>query len=475
MKKRYQMAKFIQKLSREQKGLEIKFPDIRLNKEGRVKSKKRKHRLNYDENFAYFDEDFESHTEDGETKNLLKTNGPQRRGRTLKREKVDKPEQESVALRRSRRSVPPVRYNVDNFISENPQQPGPLMDDSDYHEKSDEDDLDSEESECDWETAKPPAAKKAKKSKKTQNNRQKKNIKESRKVVKKARHQYIYCEDCKDEKLGGCSEHQLKKDVVKDCTFQIAQSNIKNAGLGCWNNGERIPKNTLLGTYKGRRLGLEELTEQKKTGTESGYAWEIKDDNMKVVGAIDPGVEPDQATNPLAFVNCPNKVFDCNLEAVQFEEDIYYRTTKDIERDQELYVYYGNDYAQNELHIDTKALHRYEGKEDWTTDVHKCNTCKKTFSSQRFLEDHNCLTGRPKNKTPSNSGINNAENKCPVCSKTYYDASTLQRHFQGATEDHYFVDGPKVNTDDIHYKEASSFSRVLKSWHKSWHFFKALF
>lgn len=46
---------------------------------------------------------------------------------------------------------------------------------------------------------------------------------------------------------------------------------------------------------------------------------------MTYIGAVDPGKEPDPSSNPLAFANCSDTIFETNMMAVQFESDIYYR------------------------------------------------------------------------------------------------------------------------------------------------------
>ena len=72
-----------------------------------------------------------------------------------------------------------------------------------------------------------------------------------------------------------------------------------------WNCGERIPKGTILGEYKGSPIMQDVLEKAERMGTDSGYTWEIMDEKTgKLVGGVDPGSNPSRLNNPLAFVNC---------------------------------------------------------------------------------------------------------------------------------------------------------------------------
>jgi hypothetical protein len=62
-------------------------------------------------------------------------------------------------------------------------------------------------------------------------------------------------------------------------------------------------------------------------------------------GVVDPGRNP-TAENILAFVNCGRSWNSIHCEGVQFMGEIFYCTTKEILRNVEILVYYGDEYAK---------------------------------------------------------------------------------------------------------------------------------
>jgi hypothetical protein len=59
----------------------------------------------------------------------------------------------------------------------------------------------------------------------------------------------------------------------------------------------------------------------------------------------DPGRNP-SPDNILAFVNCGTSWESIHCEGVQFMGEIFYITTKEIPRNVEILVYYGDEYAK---------------------------------------------------------------------------------------------------------------------------------
>ena len=52
-------------------------------------------------------------------------------------------------------------------------------------------------------------------------------------------------------------------------------------------------------------------------------------------------------SNWMRYVNCARYGEEQNVQAFQYRKKIYYRTTKEIGRDEELLVYYGDKYAND--------------------------------------------------------------------------------------------------------------------------------
>ena len=52
-------------------------------------------------------------------------------------------------------------------------------------------------------------------------------------------------------------------------------------------------------------------------------------------------------SNWMRYVNCARYGEEQNVQAFQYRKKIYYRTTKEIDRDEELLVYYGDKYAED--------------------------------------------------------------------------------------------------------------------------------
>ena len=52
-------------------------------------------------------------------------------------------------------------------------------------------------------------------------------------------------------------------------------------------------------------------------------------------------------SNWMRYVNCARYGEEQNVQAFQYRKKIYYRTTKEIDRDEELLVYYGDKYAKD--------------------------------------------------------------------------------------------------------------------------------
>ncbi|XP_023347203.1 histone-lysine N-methyltransferase PRDM9 [Eurytemora carolleeae] len=366
-----------------------------------------------------------------------------------------------LSVRRSGRQRVEINYAQFEDVPDEIYVPGPLLNEQDkpgddeYKETDHQDDQASENSDSEYSTRKKGGQKKRKQriGEKTKNrdiNKKKKmfgSVVANYGLKRAERNRFVYCEECKDLKLGGCSTHH-KLISYQDYNLKIERSSKKGAGMGLWNVGKPIPKGSILGPYLGNKVSVEELESQKESNTESGYAWEIQDSSMsRVEGAVDPGTNPDPTNNPLAFANCGNTVFEINMIGVQFEDKIFYRTIKEIPSAVEMLVFYGKDYAE-QLKIEFGDRFKFKGEENWSREVHPCTHCSSGFISQELLDIHlnSCRDKKIQEAStvytcdtcnhqfPSTQSLkqhvkyNHGEFYCPECGEAFSSARKLKFH-----------------------------------------------
>ncbi|CAF3981693.1 unnamed protein product, partial [Rotaria sp. Silwood1] len=76
-----------------------------------------------------------------------------------------------------------------------------------------------------------------------------------------------------------------------------------------------------------------------KSAQESGYAWSIADKYGKKNNFIDNLIV-------FYFLQGPNTVEQQNLQPIQYDRNMFYKTMRTIRPGEELFVYYGDDYAR---------------------------------------------------------------------------------------------------------------------------------
>ncbi|CAF0923232.1 unnamed protein product [Didymodactylos carnosus] len=163
------------------------------------------------------------------------------------------------------------------------------------------------------------------------------------------------CDECKKYSNGlcpsGCQSYIDNREVpyyllVKQSDHAkhtvpigiiVTTSGIPDAGLGTFAL-KKFKKNTFFGPYTGVKH------RSNDRANDSGYAWTIEDIEGNVYNYVDAN-DP-RRSNWLRYVNCPNKQENENLMAVQFNGELYYKTLRDIEAGEELFVYYGEEYAK---------------------------------------------------------------------------------------------------------------------------------
>merc|ERR1712179_372442 len=241
---------------------------------------------------------------------------------------------------------------------------------------------------------------------------------------------YIWCSDCDRLEYYGCETHTTLFGDNNMFNLQVGESAIKarNAGQGVFNRGDNvIPEGTLFGPYTGTFIPIVDYEQLAKEGKESGNAWEVKDeDGKKVVGYVDPGINPDPSTHWMSKVNCAMDILGQNLVGFQLAGQVYYRAMQDIPPGRELLVFYGGSYAIG-LGIDVKKYEMYSGEEDQTEEAVLCEYCHIGMGSEGLVKEHGC---REKKDTEMKRMGQTGERKlvCNVCGKGFTKKVTLDQH-----------------------------------------------
>ncbi|XP_050685878.1 uncharacterized protein LOC126980244 isoform X2 [Eriocheir sinensis] len=201
------------------------------------------------------------------------------------------------------------------------------------------------------------------------------------------KYNHAYCVNCKKTYAGLCPKHPmtliLDNPVVRDGSVEnraqltapwplyIAKSKIEEAGEGVW-TGATLPRGLVFGPCEGRVM--------RKTGRMSGYSWEVR-------GRPDIEIDAEEtsSSNWVRYINCARNYVERNLIAMQIQNEIFYVTNMDIERDTELMVWYGAAYG-NWLGISMKDFFKPQLKaaelKRW------CGECQVLFTSPEFLTRH---------------------------------------------------------------------------------------
>ncbi|CAF1491626.1 unnamed protein product, partial [Didymodactylos carnosus] len=132
--------------------------------------------------------------------------------------------------------------------------------------------------------------------------------------------------------VNGGKKHRTS-NIEKKTEFDDA----KLSGKGVFAS-KKFEKNTYFGPYLGVRHS------NFKTAQQSGYAWSIVDKLGEMVYLID--AYETSTSNWMRYVNCPNLPEAQNLQPVQYDRNMFYKTIRTIFPGEELFVYYGDGYAR---------------------------------------------------------------------------------------------------------------------------------
>lgn len=129
--------------------------------------------------------------------------------------------------------------------------------------------------------------------------------------------------------------------------LEIRDSTVKGAGKGVFTK-KAIKKDTSLGEYKGKLLSIEAY---KKKPHHCDYIWEIMDEDDNTIAYIDGGNK--KYSNWTRYVNCPCTKKQNNIVPIQKRFKMFYYTNRDIEKGEELFVWYGPSYGKKLTGKDT--------------------------------------------------------------------------------------------------------------------------
>lgn len=122
--------------------------------------------------------------------------------------------------------------------------------------------------------------------------------------------------------------------------IEIRKSTIPNAGSGAFAL-TNFKKYELLGEYKGKLLTPYEYRKKKN---HLSYIWEILDENDDTIAYIDGGNKKN--SNWTRFVNCPCTKEQENVIPIQKGLKMYYYASRNIQKGDELFVWYGPEYGK---------------------------------------------------------------------------------------------------------------------------------
>ncbi|KAG5867303.1 hypothetical protein JTB14_036690 [Gonioctena quinquepunctata] len=198
-------------------------------------------------------------------------------------------------------------------------------------------------------------------------------------------------------------EDRAKKTVPKG-VLEVRQSKIHGFGVFALRN---LKMGIRLGPYQG---------ETTRMDTQNGYAWKLRDGRL-----IDASDETN--SNYLRYVNCARNAKEQNVVAFQYNGGLYYRTCKNVPKDEELLTYYGRSFAKN-LGIDPKKYFE-PVQEREEVDFYPCKFCHIGLSTMGYLETHlkYCKFNAQKTRVYEGELF-----KCEFCKCSMTNEDFLKRH-----------------------------------------------
>ncbi|XP_075529821.1 uncharacterized protein LOC142563161 isoform X1 [Dermacentor variabilis] len=234
--------------------------------------------------------------------------------------------------------------------------------------------------------------------------------------------EYLFCDDCKMDYPGDCPVHG-PLTPVKDTAVPLGdpqranktvpeglcvrRSTIKGAQYGVFTM-KRLPKRLCFGPYEGAQVD---------SSAANGYTWQIRHSGR--VFLVDG--RPLDRSHWMRYVNCAPEQSQQNLVAFVRQGAVYYRTCKVVNAAEELFVWYGDDFAKQLGLIGNSGTQNKVAEEDVAAprEVFSCEECGDLFSVKESLDNHRRREHRQKPQ---------GKHKCPRCPYSSNKSHNVTNH-----------------------------------------------
>ncbi|KAI7793187.1 hypothetical protein IRJ41_007585 [Triplophysa rosa] len=205
---------------------------------------------------------------------------------------------------------------------------------------------------------------------------------------------FLYCEECQSFFICECDVHGAplfipdtlvpvgaadRARLTLPAGLEVLTSNIPNAGLGVFNQGDILPIGAHFGPYEAEASKMEEAVS-------SGYSFVIYK-RKHLNEYIDARRETH--SNWMRYVNCARSEVEQNLVAFQYEGAILYRCCRPIKTGEELLVWYGEEYARDfDVTFDHLWNTKCSDRETGSCPVFSCSVCSLSYTAQTYLHKH---------------------------------------------------------------------------------------